>query len=314
MITKEQRIRLYAFTAVALGLLAIFLALLIVPLIKARGVPFFIHFKNTSVNGLLVGAPVKYQGVEVGKVNRIRVLPEDLSSIRVELEIEKGFPIRTDMTATITYAGITGSKFIELAGGTNASARLAPGGEILTARSLGEKAEDIVANIDKAVRRINDLLGDENQKRINQFLENTEKSAAIISGVLEAKRENLSNAITNIEKVALDFGGVTENLRRITSDLGGITTKLNENAAQAIDSFNKRFSDDEMGKVLKNLQGFIESTSSAFKKIEDFLFVQQTDLHNTVDVMSLALDNLSKFSRALVEDPTLFLRSRKVKK
>jgi phospholipid/cholesterol/gamma-HCH transport system substrate-binding protein len=294
MITKEQRIRLYAFTAVALGLLAIFLALLIVPLIKARGVPFFIHFKNTSVNGLLVGAPVKYQGVEVGKVNRIRVLPEDLSSIRVELEIEKGFPIRTDMTATITYAGITGSKFIELAG--------------------GEKAEDIVANIDQAVRRINDLLGDENQKRINQFLENTEKSAAIISGVLEAKRENLSNAITNIEKVALDFGGVTENLRRITSDLGGITTKLNENAAQAIDSFNKRFSDDEMGKVLKNLQGFIESTSSAFKKIEDFLFVQQTDLHNTVDVMSLALDNLSKFSRALVEDPTLFLRSRKVKK
>lgn len=314
MITKEQRTRLFIFSVVALGLLVVFLALLIVPQIKARGVPYFIGFKNTSVNGLLVGAPVKYQGVEVGKVRQIRVLPDDLSAIQVELEIEKGFPVRTDMTATMTYAGITGSKFIELAGGTSAAARREPGGEILSARSLGEKAEDIVGNIDQAVRRINELLGDENQKRINQFLQNTEKSATIISEVLEAKRENLSNAITNIEKAALDFGAVTENLRRITSDLGGLTGKLNENAAQAIDNINKRFSDEEMGKVLKNLQGFIEATSSGMKKVEDFIFLQQTDLRGTVDLMGLAIDNLSKFSRALVEDPMLFLRSRKVKK
>ena len=130
MITKEQRARLLVFTVVGLGLLVLFAALLVVPQLKAKGVPFYIGFKETSVNGLLVGAPVKFQGVEVGKVERIRVLPNDLSSIRVELEIEKGFPVRSDMTATMTYAGITGAKFIELSGGTNASPRLAPGGEI----------------------------------------------------------------------------------------------------------------------------------------------------------------------------------------
>ena len=69
-----------------------------------------------------------------------------------------------------------------------------------------------------------------------------------------------------------------------------------------------------MGRVLKNLEAFIESSTSGMKQIEDFIFTQQTDLHNTVNVMSLAIENLSKFSRALVEDPTLFLRSRKVKK
>jgi phospholipid/cholesterol/gamma-HCH transport system substrate-binding protein len=314
MITREQKTRLAAFTVVSFGLLVLFLALLIVPQIRARGVPFYIPFRNTSVNGLLVGAPVKYQGVEIGKVSRISVQPGDLSAIRVDLEIAKDFPVRMDMTATMTYAGITGSKFIELAGGSNASARRPAGGEIQPARGLSEKAEDIVGNIDEAVRRINDLLGDANQKRINLFLDNTEKSAAVISGVLEAKQQNLSAAIDGIQKAAQDFGAVTENLRRITGDLSGLTGKLNENAAQAIDSFNKRFSDDEMGKVLKNLQGFIEGTSSGMKKVEDFIFAQQTDLRNTVDVMSLAIDNLSKFSRALVEDPTLFLRSRKVKK
>jgi len=314
MITKEQKTRLFIFSFAALGVLILLSALLVIPQLKARGLPFFINFKKTSVNGLLVGAPVKFQGVEVGKVNRIRVQPDDLSSIRVEMEIEKGFPVRSDMTATMTYAGITGSKFIELSGGTNASARLAPGGEIQPVRGLGEKAEDIVGNIDTAVRRINDLLGPENQKRINLFLENTEKSAAVISGVLQDKRENLSNAITNIEKAALDFGAVTENLRLISGDLGGMTSKLNEGVGQVLDNFNKRFSDEELGKLLKNLQAFVESGAADMKKLGELLLAQQTDLRSTVESMSAAVDNLSKFSRALVEDPTIFLRSRKVKK
>jgi phospholipid/cholesterol/gamma-HCH transport system substrate-binding protein len=314
MITKEQKARLIVFTFVSLGLLVLFLALLILPLMRARGTPYFITFKETSVNGLPIGAPVKYQGVEVGKVRNITIHPDDLSSIQVELEVERLFPMKSDMTATMTFAGITGSKFIELGGGTNRSEAMPPRGEIPTGKGLGEKAEDIVASIDTAVRRINDLLGDANQRRISQFLEKTEKSAAVISDVLEAKRENLSNAITNIEKAALDFGAVTENLRRITSDLSGVTGSLNASAGQAMENLNKRFSDEEMGKVLKNLQGFIEIASSSLTKIESVLLVQQADLRQTVESMGATIDNLSKFSRELVEDPTMFLRSRKVKK
>jgi phospholipid/cholesterol/gamma-HCH transport system substrate-binding protein len=314
MITKEQKFRLSLFTTASLGLLLLFLALLIAPKLKSRGSLYLINFKGTSVNGLLVGAPVKYQGVEVGSVREIAVHPDDLASIRVELEISKSFPVKTDMSATMTFAGITGSKFIELAGGTNEARGLAPGGEIPLARGLGEKAEDILANIDRAVRNINDVLGPENQGRISAFLENTEKSAAVISGVLQAKKDNLANAITNIEKAALDFGAVTENLRRISSDLGGLTSKLNVTAAEALDNFNKRFSDAEMGKVLGNLEAFIATASSSLQKIENVLLVQQTGLGSTVDSLGEAIDNLSKFLRDLMEDPTLFLRSRKVKK
>jgi ABC-type transporter Mla subunit MlaD len=171
-----------------------------------------------------------------------------------------------------------------------------------------------VANIDTAVRRINNLLGPENQTRISAFLENTEKSAAVISGVLEAKRENLANAITNIEKAANDFGAVTENLRRITGDLSGLTAKLDTSAGDALVNLNKRFSDEEMGKVLRNLETFIEVASSSMKKIESLVVVQQADLRATVEGLSLAVDNLSKLSRDLMEDPTMFLRNRKGKK
>ncbi len=314
MITREQKSRLTVFSTASLALLILFLILLIVPQIRARGVPYVINFKGTSVNGLLVGAPVKYQGVEVGKVSRIDVHPQDLALIRVDLELNKAFPVKMDMTATMTYAGITGSKFIELAGGSNASARLEGGAEILTSRGLGERAEDIVANIDTAVRRINELLGPENQKRISMALENTEKSAAVLSSVLEAKRENLSNAIVNIEKAALEFGAVTENLRRISGDLSGVTGKLNAGASSALDNINKRFSDAEMGRVLTNLELFIQTASSSLKGIGTVLIAEQDQLRLSLETLGAAVDNLSKFSRELVEDPTLFLRSRKVKK
>jgi len=314
MITKEQKARLFVFILVSLGLFVLFSALLIVPTLKARGLTYFINFKETTVNGLLIGSPVKYQGVEVGKVRRIQVAPDDLRSIRVDLEIDREFSVRTDMTATLTFTGITGSKFIELSGGTNASAHLEPGYAIEPARGLGEKAEDIVANIDTAIRRINDLLGPDNQKRINLFLENTEKSAAVISGVLQAKQENLSNAITNIEKAAQDFGAVTENLRRISADLGDMTSKLGEGTGEVLDNFKKRFSDEELGKLLKNLQSFVESGAADMKTLENVLLAQQTDLRTTLESMGAAIDNLSRFSRALVEDPTSLLRSRQVKK
>ncbi len=314
MITKEQKARLIIFSMVSLGLLVVFLALLLVPLMGARGAPYFVNFKGTSVNGLTVGAPVKYLGVEVGKVTQIQVHPEDLSSIQVKMEIQKSFPVRADMSATMTFTGITGSKFVELAGGTNSSSDLDPGSEIKTAPGLGEKAEDIVANIDTAVRRINDLLGPDNQRRFSQFLDKTEKGVQVLSEVLQAKRENLSNSITNVEKASSDFGALAENLHKISDKLAGLTGKLEVNATDAVNNFGKRFSDEEMGQVLKNLQGFIEIASSSMKKIENLILVQQADMRQTLTNLAAAVDNMSTFSRALVEDPTLFLRSRKGKK
>ncbi|MDD8025148.1 MAG: MlaD family protein [Acidobacteriota bacterium] len=314
MISKEQKTRLTIFTTASLALFFLFLALLITPKLKSRGRLYIVNFSGVSVNGLTTNSPVKYLGVEVGKVADISVHADDLSSIRVDLELVRSFPVKKDMTATQTFGGITGSKFIELAGGSTASEELPPGGEIPAARGLGEKAEDIVASIELAVRRINELLGPENQKPISAFLANAEKSAAVISEVLGAKRENLSNAITNIEKAALEFGAVTENLRRISGDLGGLTAKLDANAGPALDNLTQRFSDKEMGQILRNLEEFISTASSSLKKIENLIVVQQSDLRSTVEGLGTAVDNLSKLARNLVEDPNLLLRTRKGKK
>jgi len=314
MITKEQKTRLGIFWVVSLALLIFLLGLLVVPAFKNRGVPYKINVKGASVNGLSVGAPVKYQGVDIGKVGKISVNPKDLNSILVIVRIVRGFPVKRDMTATMTITGITGQKFIEITGGSDISPDLVEGGEILPARSLGDKAEDIVANIDGAVKSVNLLLSPANLAKLNATLDAGQRSAEVITRVLEGKESNLSGAIVNIEKAALDFGAVTENLRKITADLGGLTSNLDAKASAVLDSLNQRFSRDEMGKVVTNVEKFVADASKSLNTIESVLLIQQADLRRTIENLSSVVDNLSKFSRILVEDPSMLITGKKEKK
>jgi hypothetical protein len=55
----------------------------------------------------------------------------------------------------------------------------------------------------------------------------------------------------------------------------------------------------------------VSTASSSIKKIEDVLLVQQKDLRDMVQGLAAAIENLSLFSRELVEDPTALLRSGK---
>ena len=314
MITKEQKTRLGLFWAGSLALLLVLAGMLIVPAFRNKGLPYTINVKGASVNGLSVGAPVKYQGVDVGKVREIHVNPDDLNSILVEIRIVRGFPVKRDMTATLTYTGITGQKFIEIAGGSEASPALPAGGEILPARGLGERAEDIVANIEGAIKSVNTLLNPENRAKIDQFLAAGHRSAEVVSRVLEGKEKNLTGAIDNIEKASLEFGAVNENLRKITDDLAGLTGTLDTKAASILENINQRFSGEEMGKVLTNLESFIAEASTSLKTIESVLMIQQADLRRTVENLEMAVDNLSKLTRILVEDPSMLIRCKKEKK
>lgn len=312
--TKQQKTRLGIFLIASFVIIIAILGYFFVPKMKEKGVDFFINFRGTTVNGLYVGSPVKYQGVEVGRVERIVVNPNNIDSVLVTVKVEKEFSMKKDMTAGLVYMGITGQKFVELSGGSNESQNLEPRGEIMTRRGLEEKAENIVANIDRAVLGISNLLGKDNQERISLFLDNVEKSSGILTEVLEARKDSLEESIANIQKASQAFSAVTENLRKVTENLSTITDNLEASSGEAFNNLNKRFSDEEMGKVLRNLEAFIDTASHSLNKIETMFIRQQKDLKDTFESLSQAIDNLSKFSRELTEDPTLFIRTRKEKK
>ena len=314
MMTHEQKTRLAVFLSLATVVFIAVAGFFIVPKLRDAGETYTVNFRNTSVQGLIIGSLVKYQGVEVGRVVRIRVNPTDLNSILVDIKIREGVVVKTDMTATMVYVGLTGQKYIEISGGTLASPNLAAHGEIMTVRGLGEKADDIVNNIQTTAKRITELLAPENIERFSAFLENAEKSSASVSGVLESRRQSLDNTLASLEKASGEFARATEKFVPMTEDLSRLVRTVEANSEKTLGNIAERFSAEELGAVLKDVRSFLDTASVSLKKVESVLLEQQTELRRTFSSLGVAIDNLAQFSREIAEEPSAILRTRKDKK
>lgn len=312
MLKKEQKFRLRIFLLISLLILVFILALFVYPGLVEEKDRYFINFRKMSVSGLEEGSTVKYQGVDIGSVASIKVNRNDLSSILVSVEIEKGFPVKKDMRARLSYTGITGLKFIELSGGENKSQNLEPHGEIPTEKGLGEKAEDIVSNIDSAVKGINEFLSRENQKKLSLFLENIEKSSENISSVIEKERLSLENSIEQFKSATTQLNQVASTLKAGVEKIE--LEKIAESSRQAVENFSQRFSDQEFGDVIRQTRDFLKSANLSLRKLDSIIVSQQEEMKESLVRLGEIIDNLSKFSRNLVEDPTILIRKRQSKR
>ena len=314
MMTHEQKNRLGIFLSLATVIFVVVAGFFIIPKLSDPGAVYVIKFRDTSVHGLIVGSPVKYRGVEFGRVVGLSVSPMDLDCVHVEVKIRPGLSIKTDMRATLVYVGLTGQKYIELSGGTLESQNLAAHGEIPMGRGLGERADDIIQNLETTAERITEFLSPENVARFNSFLENTEKASASVSGVLESRRTSLEATLVNIEKATAEFAKATEKFVPVTDDLGRLIRTVEANSQATLGNISQRFSAEEMGRVITDVRDFLATASVSLKKVESVLLEQQSELQRTFASLGVAIDNLARFSREIAEEPSSILRSRKDKK
>jgi phospholipid/cholesterol/gamma-HCH transport system substrate-binding protein len=95
----------------------------------------------TSVYGLQPGAEVYLNGIKVGTVEELDIVPDDVRKVSVALKVKRDTPIHADTQAMLQYAGITGLKVIDLRDGTSAAPLLPPGAQITAGLGLLDKLE-----------------------------------------------------------------------------------------------------------------------------------------------------------------------------
>jgi phospholipid/cholesterol/gamma-HCH transport system substrate-binding protein len=312
--TNEQKTRLGIFLSIATVIFIAVAGFFIVPKLRDPGAVYRIEFRDISVHGLIVGSLVKYRGVDVGRVTRIEVSPTNLDSVDVEVKIRPTLTMKTDMSVTLVYVGLTGQKYVEISGGTLGSPNLAAHGVIPTAKGLGERADDIVNNLETTAKRITELLSAENVARVTAFLDNTEKSSAALSGILQSRRTSLENTLASFEKASAEFARATEKFVPMTEDLDRLVRTIETSSQQTLDNISQRFSAEELGQVIKDVRDFLASASVSMKKVESVLLQQQSDLTRTFTNLGIAVENLARFSREIAEEPSAILRTRKDKK
>src|ERR687885_1773336 len=130
----------------------------------ARRQPVRVVFSG-SVSGLSKGSMVLFNGIRVGEVTDIRLLPEDPRRVLATAELDRTTPIRTDTRARLEVNMLSGVAQIALVGGEPGAPALTPGpGQPLPtifadrsdfqdimemARSLARRTDEILERVGK---------------------------------------------------------------------------------------------------------------------------------------------------------------------
>lgn len=171
------------------------------------------YFKG-PVTGLGKGTMTRYNGIEVGRITDLVFDPADPRQVIVTMQVQPNLNIREDSVASIDSQGLTGGAFVEITGGTPKSPLLvAREGQrypvIRTKQStfaqLQQSVPEVVAKLNVASSRLNDLLNDDNRRAIAHVLANLDETTQVIarrSADIDATIAHANQAMANLSNAS----------------------------------------------------------------------------------------------------------------
>jgi phospholipid/cholesterol/gamma-HCH transport system substrate-binding protein len=176
------------------------------------------------------GASVRYIGIKVGEVETVRIDRRDASMVRARLRVDRSTPVKTDSTAIIDFAGITGVTFIQINAGSDDAGPLLPapyqdvpviqaGETPLTALFNG--GAEIVGQAGMTIDQLSTLLTEDNIAAMGEILGNVRDITETLS---EDDKELLSQAIKTL--ASLEQAG--ENLTSASSDITMLASSVDQ--------------------------------------------------------------------------------------
>ncbi|MFZ6679295.1 MlaD family protein [Undibacterium sp. Tian12W] len=258
----ETKVNYTAVGAFVLALGALLIAAVLwlsVGLGKRQQTILYQSIVSESVAGLNLDAPVKYQGVNVGKVRNINLDPGNPQQVQLVFSIIAGTPIKTDTLAVLKTQGLTGIAYVELSGGSPTAPLLqAREGQtypqIPTKPSLSARLENVLsavlANLDRTAANVNAVLNDENRAAFGKILHDTSAVMDALASQKNAMRMAISNAAittANTAQASAKIDGLFQRVGKSADALASMADK----AGQASDSTRKAA--DEFGGGVRQL-------------------------------------------------------------
>jgi phospholipid/cholesterol/gamma-HCH transport system substrate-binding protein len=245
----------------------------------AQEYSYYQTFFKGPVTGLGKGTVTRFNGIEVGHVTDLKFDPNDPQSVIVTLQVQPHLNIRQNSEASIESQGLTGATYVEISGGTGNSPLLVakPGQEYpvirakqSTLQQLEQSAPEVVAQLNIAAERLNDLLSDQNRKAVSHVLANLDETTTA-----------LAQRSAELDAIIRNTGQATANFRAASTELKPTL----EEAQAALKKYDK---------VAEDADAFIKGDGLA----------QLSDL---IGETRRLVANLGKLSNQLNQDPAKLL-------
>jgi phospholipid/cholesterol/gamma-HCH transport system substrate-binding protein len=193
---------------------------------------------NEPVTGLSEGSPVLYNGISVGTIVSLRLAPDDPRRVLATLRIKSSTPVKTDTHAKISTPSITAPPIIQLTGGSPEARRLSDVDhrEVPVIKTEASALQNIADTANKLVARMDELLSEQNIKRISDSLAHIEA----LTGAIGDQREDLRTMIVSARKssqqlektLATTDRAVADVDRELVQKLPALITKLDGTLAK----------------------------------------------------------------------------------
>jgi len=246
----------------------------------------YLAIEDESVAGLNLNAPVKYNGVDVGKVRQIRLDPGNPQRVILLFAIERGTPIKEDTIAVLKTQGLTGIAYVELSGGARdvPPLRATEGSKypvIRTKPSLGARLENVLttvlAKLDSTSNNINAILSDENQAAFKSALSDMATVAHTIAArkdTIDAGIANAGRTLANTSRVTAQAGPVIDHVGRgaeAVEKMGNEVARTSASAGKTVNSVGadvKRFTAETLPEM-ERLLGELGVLSTSLRRLTE---------------------------------------------
>jgi phospholipid/cholesterol/gamma-HCH transport system substrate-binding protein len=243
---------------------------------------------NGSVSGLSVGSPVRYLGVDVGRVETIRIDPRASDRVQVIAQIDPTTPIGSSTVAQLSLQGVTGVMFIDLR-------RLPPGGGrsllsdvpsekypvIASVHSnldvLLDSLPDVAAELQELLDRASQLLSQQNIDAASQIAQNLRQATSGLPQTMRDAAQLIAQLRTSVQQANAILATVRADARPSGEDLMATTRKLrtaSDNLARAsgrLDEFMSQ-NTEQISTLVRDgvpqLEGLLRDTRTAAQQID----------------------------------------------
>jgi phospholipid/cholesterol/gamma-HCH transport system substrate-binding protein len=257
-----------------------------------------------SVSGLSQGSPVRYLGVDVGRVRNLSVARRDPGRVKVVVEVDSEAPLSGATRARLGLLGLTGLLYIDLQldpevdpsrtleNGENYPLILSRKGDI---EAFLERLPDLIGHAGTVMTRVEALLADDNLRAVDDSLRNVREASAELPGLMR-----------NAAALAAD-------LRTTAAEATALTQRLNAVAAGSQSGLegtlkSAQVASEKLARTADSLERIVAGNEAALSGLAGPGAVELQQL--VLDVRDASAE-VRALARSLRENPSSLLREAK---
>jgi phospholipid/cholesterol/gamma-HCH transport system substrate-binding protein len=228
----------------------------------------------TDVAGLDIGDTVRVAGVEVGKVEAIRL---EKNVGRVTISIDHRVPLYEDASAQVETYGLLGDRYISVDPGHSKLPRVAPGGEIQSAISpealdaLFGKLSEVASDIKTVTETLKNVLGgEEGELALREILENSRDLSKELVETVRQNQDDFRQITKQVSQLTREMQGMVAENREAVNRTFATMPETAENVREITADARQLFHDhyEDISETLTNLRAASLQLEASLKAIE----------------------------------------------